>query len=349
MRFVPSSGVPAALVLVAAAAVGPALAHSGHVDADQDQPAPKFKMEKVSEHVYCLFGRGGNVGILTTDAGVLLVDDQYGDIAPGLLEQVRTVSDKPIRFLVNTHYHGDHTGGNFALRKSVTEIVAHDTVRPRLLEYPAQVQKDFPPRIQSLQNEIAGIKDEKDAYRDALSKNLDLMKFFLDDMKKFNPAEVAPPDITFDHRVTLWLGDQPVEVFHVAPGHTDGDALVWFRKEKVIHMGDLLFNGLVPFIDTDGGGSGLGYVKNLDAVLDMVPSDTRVIAGHGPVGDVASVRHMRDFLKEMQVQVEAAVKKGLSRPEAARTIRLEAYADIKPAFRAVANDVLVFYDEVHAR
>ena len=115
-------------------ATTPAMAHRG-LAPDQAQPAPVFKLEKVSEHTYCLFGQGGNVGILVTSAGVLVVDDQYENIAQGIVDQIRAVTDKPIRYLVNTHYHSDHTGGNPIFIK-FAEIIAHDTVRPRLLEYP---------------------------------------------------------------------------------------------------------------------------------------------------------------------------------------------------------------------
>ena len=335
--------LPAGLLVPA----GDLLAHSGALAAPESPaPPPTFKLEKVSERVYCLYGRGGNVGFLVTDQGVLVVDDQYGDIAPGIVEQIRTVTDKPIRYLVNTHYHADHTGGNPLFAKIGT-IIAHESVRPRLLEYPLVVKETFPPKIQALEAEIAAIQDEKDAYRDALSKDLVLMKFFLDSTKDFSLETAAPPSVTYDGRMAVWLGDQPIEILHIAPGHTDGDSMVYFRKEKVLHMGDLLFNGLVPFIDVEGGGSGIGYLKNLDWVLETMPADTKLIAGHGPVADMTGLRHHRDFLRDLEAEVQKAVKKGLSRADAARTVKLDAaYSDIKPAFRSVANDALVFYDEL---
>jgi cyclase len=325
------------------------LAHSGaHFAADEKAPAPTFKVEKVSDHVYALFGRGGNVGFMVTDEGVVVVDDQYRDMAPGILEEIRKITDKPIRYLVNTHYHSDHTGGN-PVFKPITEIVAHDTVRPRLLEFPLVVQKTFPGKVQALEAEIAGLKDPADPYRDALSKNLGLLKFMLDSFKDFDAAMAAPPDVTFDSRVTLWIGDKPVEVVHIAPGHTDGDSMVYFRSEKVLHVGDLMFNGMVPFIDVEGGGSGLGYIKNLDWVLDHMPPDTKIIPGHGEVTDMTGLRRFRDFLRDLDAAVQKSVRKGLTRIEAARTIKLEAYTDMKQDFRSLANDILVYYDEEHAR
>jgi cyclase len=341
---------------------GPLFAHAGgHLSADVQStatdkdketppapPPPQFRLEKVSEHVWCLFGQGGNVGILATDAGVIVVDDQYENVAPGIVEQIRSISDKPIRYLVNTHYHGDHTGGN-PVFKPLTEIVAHDTVRPRLLEYPRVVLDTWPDKMIALHAEMMTLHDENDPYRDALMKDLDLMKYLLGNFQGFDPAKVAVPGVTFKDSLTLWLGDQPVEIKHFAPGHTDGDSIVFFPKEKVVHMGDLLFSGLVPFIDTLGGGSARGYLKNMDQVLDRLPADARVIAGHGPVTDVAGLRHARDFMRDLQLEVEKAVKRGMTRAQAARTVKLTAYTDIKPAFRTVANDVLAFYDEIHAK
>jgi cyclase len=342
-------GVTLFLAFVFLLTGGTARAHSGaYPAADEKQPAPTFKVQKVGDRVYALFGRGGNVGFLVTDRGVAVVDDQYREMASGILEEIKKITDKPIKYLINTHYHGDHTGGN-PVFQSIAEIVAHDTVRPRLLEFPITVQKTFPARVQSLEAEIEAIKDPADPYRDALTKNVGIMKFMIDTFKDFNPETAAPPVVTYDSRATLWLGDEPVTLIHIAPGHTDGDTMVWFPKQKVLHTGDLMFNGMMPFIDVDGGGSGLGYIKNLDWALENLPPDTQVIPGHGPVTDMAGLRHFRDFMKDVDVAVEKAVKKGMSRVEAARTVKLEAYPDMKQDFRSLANEVLAFYDEIHVR
>ena len=348
----PAAPLAAAAVLAAVLPVAgaPAFAHSGprHA-ADETSPTPPaFRVEKVSEHVWCLFGQGGNVGILATDAGVVVVDDQYETTARGIVDEIRKISDKPIRWLVNTHYHGDHTGGN-GVFQPLTTIVAHETVRPRLLEYPRVVLETFPGKMQAIHAQVAAIADEKDPFRDALSRDLGLMKYLLDTLRGFDPAKVAAPSITFKDSMTVWLGDQPVEIRHGGPGHTDGDSVVYFPKEKVVHMGDLLFNGVVPFIDTLGGGSARGYVRNLNEVLERLPADTRVIAGHGPVTDVTGLRRARDFMRDLQLEVERAVRKGLTREEAARTVTLDAYTDVKPVFRTVANDVLAFYDEIRSK
>ena len=338
-----------AAVFLCALSPGPARAHSGAPPA-ADKPAPKspeFKLDKVSDHVYCLYGRGGNVGFLVTDTGVLVVDDQYREVADGIVAQIRNVTDKPIRFLVNTHYHGDHTGGNPVFMK-FAEIIAHHSVRPRLLEYPATIQKTFPARLQSIEAEIAGLKDPADPYRLALEKDRDLLGFLLKSAQSFVLAEAGPPVLTYEGEMRVWLADQEVDILHAAPGHTDGDSFVFFRKEKVLHMGDLFFNGMVPFIDALAGGSGRGYVRNIDQALALVPPDTRVIPGHGPVTDVATLRRFRSFMSDLVGEVEKSVKAGRTKAEAIRTIKLDQYPEIKPSFRTLGNDVAVIYDEVKA-
>src|SRR5882672_11257320 len=170
------------LATVLALTPGSILAHTGSVPTTttppQEKKGPEFKLEKLSDRAYCLYGRGGNVGFLVTDAGVVVVDDQYEEVAQGVVDQIRSVSDRPIRYLVNTHYHGDHTGGNRVFIK-FAEIIAHESVRPRLLEYPETVRKTFPDKLKAIETEVAGIKDPADLYRVSLEKDLDLLKYAL--------------------------------------------------------------------------------------------------------------------------------------------------------------------------
>lgn len=323
----------------------PLLAHQGAAPTPAQPPPPEFKLEKLTDKSWCLFGQGGNVGFLVTDAGVLVVDDQFENIAQGIVEQIRSVTDKPIRYQVNTHYHADHTGGNPVFIK-LAEIIAHDNVRNRLLTYPETVKRTFPGKIKEWEAEVAAINDPADPYRVALEKELGLAKWFLDDALKFSVETAAPPGLTYEGHVKVWLADQEIEIFHVAPGHTDGDSMVFFRNEKVLHMGDLFFNGMVPFIDAPGGGSVKGYIENIDYALARVPPDTKVIPGHGPVSDLAALKRARDFLSDLWAEVDKAVKTGMTKADAIRAIRMEAYPDIKPAFRSLGNAVAVVYDEI---
>lgn len=339
---------PRGMILLTLLAVvsSPALAHRGAAPEPAEKPI--FELKKLTSSVYYLSGRGGNVAFLVTEPGVLVVDDQYENIAQGIVDQIRTVTDRPIRYLVNTHYHSDHTGGNPVFIK-LAEIIAHDSVRPRLLEYPETVRKIFPARLKALESEIAAIADAADPYRAALEKDMGLVKYFIESAVAFKPETAAPPGITYEGHVRVWLGDQEVYVFHLGPGHTDGDSLVYFRNEKVLHMGDLLFQGSYPFIDTEAGGSVSGYVDNLDQAIALVPPETQVIPGHGPVTDVDGLRRMRDFLSRLLAQVDKTVQAGMSRGDAVRAIKIDGFPDIKPGFRTLGNLVSAAYDELKAK
>ena len=152
--------------------------------------------------------------------------------------------------------------------------------------------------------------------------------------------------LTYEGQVRLWLGGQEVDILHVAPGHTDGDSMVFFANEKVLHMGDLFFNGMYPFIDAWAGGSARGYVMNIDHILALVPPDTKVIPGHGPVTDVVTLRRFRSFLSDLILAVEKAAKAGRSKPQAVRAITMDQYPEIQPTFLTLGNDIAVVYDEV---
>src|SRR5256712_331353 len=237
-------GVMRSLILATMLALttGPILAHTGAVPATatppQEKKGPEFKLEKLSDRAYCLYGRGGNVGFLVTDAGVVVVDDQYEEVAQGVVDQIRGVTERAIRYLVNTHYHGDHTGGNPVFVK-FAEIIAHETVRPRLLDYPETIRRSFPDRRKQIEAEIAGLKDPADPYRLALENDLGLLDFFLKTAEAFKVKPAAPPELTYEGQVRLWLGGEGGDIFHVAPRHTDGDPIDYFPQGKDLHLGDL--------------------------------------------------------------------------------------------------------------
>lgn len=244
----------------------PAASH-GHVHQDAAPKSDPHKIEKLSNNVYCIFGEGGNIGLIVTEHHAILIDDQFAPLVPGLLKAVKSITDKPIKYLINTHHHGDHVGGNIALAKQVQVIVAHTNVRRRM----ALAQAKLEPAAQGGLPEITfGDADPK--VRSVLAINLD-------------GAEI--------------------HLAHFGPGHTDGDVLVGIPSVHVMHMGDIFFNGLTPYIDLSSGGSLAGMINNLDAVLSFLPEDAKVIPGHGPIGGKKDVARSRDFLRAVQKHVEA--------------------------------------------
>jgi glyoxylase-like metal-dependent hydrolase (beta-lactamase superfamily II) len=258
-----------------AAAVGLA---GGSLASPQEQDFSKVevKTEKVADGVFVLMGAGGNIGVSAGPDGVILVDDEYAPLTEKITAAVKAISDKPIRFLLNTHWHGDHTGGNENLGNAGVLIVAHENVRVRM-----------------------SVEQFLEAFN-----------------RKVPPSpEKALPVVTYDSSVTFHVNGDDIRGLHVAPAHTDGDSLVHFKKANVVHMGDLFFNGSYPFIDLSSGGSFEGMIAAADQVLATTDANTRFIPGHGPVGGRADLERYRDMLKAVRAAVQPLVAAGKTADE----------------------------------
>lgn len=217
--------------------------------------------------IYMLEGFGGNVGVSVGEDGVFLVDDQYAPLTPKVIAAVNELSDQPIRFVINTHWHEDHVGGNENLGKLGALIVAHDNARAVL----ALARMD-----EALQRKVVP------------------------------PAESLPV-VTFDNSVTFYLNAETVHVFHIDAAHTDGDVVVHFREADVIHTGDAYFNGFYPFIDVAHGGSIDGMIAFYDRLIALSGPNTRIIPGHGPVANRDNVKKYQVMLKTVRQRVAAAI------------------------------------------
>jgi len=242
----------------------------------KDWDAIQIKSSRVSEHVYMLEGEGGNIGVSAGDDGVFLIDDQYAPLTPKVVAAVKEISDKPIRFLINTHWHGDHTGGNENLGKAGVLIIAHDNVYKRLSE--------------------GGV--------------IELLK------QSYPPAsKAALPVITFNDTATLHLNGDDVTAHHLPPAHTDGDSYIQFRKENVIHTGDVFASYRYPFIDVQSGGSVRGVVRAIDHLLPLIDEKTKIIPGHGGLPSKKDVLAYRRMIATVADRVESMAKAGKSLQE----------------------------------
>lgn len=232
--------------------------------------------QKLADGIYMLTGAGGNIGVSVGEDGVVLIDDQYAPITPKIQAALATLSDKPARFVINTHWHGDHTGGNENFGKAGAVIVAHDNVRRRLEAGKlAELGREATP-----------------------------------------PApKGALPVVTFTADVTIHYNGQHLHAMHVANAHTDGDALIEFQDANVLHMGDVFFNGFYPFIDVDSGGSVDGVIAAADRVLAMVNENTRIIPGHGKLANRADLQRYRDMLAALRSNVSKLIGEGKSLEE----------------------------------
>jgi len=236
-----------------------------------------IKALEVAPGVYSITGAGGNMGLVTGDDGAFLIDDQYAPLTEGILQVIAQLTDKPVKFVLNTHYHGDHTGGNENLGAFGTLVVAHDNVRVRMSQeqFSTFWERTTPPE---------------------------------------EPG--ALPVVTFSDAVTFHLNGMRVRAFHVANAHTDGDAIVHLPDVNVIHMGDVFFHEWYPYIDVSAGGSIRGTLVAVDNVLDMIDKETVVIPGHGdsPTDRMALVAY-RDMLSAVADRIQTLIDQGKSLEE----------------------------------
>ncbi len=220
-----------------------------------------------------LLGAGGNIGVSVGADGVFVIDDRYAPLTEKIKAAVRALSTAPIRFVINTHWHGDHTGGNENLAHDGTLIIAQENVRKRMSveQFIAAFNSRVPPK-----------------------------------------PVVALPVVTFADGVTFYLNGDTIQVLHVKAAHTDGDAIIYFRKANVIHAGDTFFNGFYPFIDASTGGSLDGMTAAADQILSLANDQTRIIPGHGPLGGRAEVKAFRDMLATVRIRLARAKIQGLT-------------------------------------
>lgn len=226
---------------------------------------------KVAENIYYLTGSGGNVGVFIGKEGTLMVDNQFAPLSNKINGAVKSLSPHDIRFVVNTHVHGDHSGGNENFKNMGATIIAHDKVRHRMVSQ--QVNRST--------NEITPPRHE-DAW----------------------------PSITFSEKLNLFLNQEEIELLYGSPAHTDGDIVVYFKKANVFHMGDLFVTYGYPYIDYGNGGSINGFIASLDKFLALMDDKSRIIPGHGDLCSKADVKKFRDRLVEIRDEVAAALKKG---------------------------------------
>lgn len=242
--------------------------------ASSQQPAPaaapNVETVAVAPGIYMLVGRGGNIGLTVGADGAAIIDDQFADMVPKIRAAVALLSEKPVQFVINTHLHGDHTGGNDAFGAAGAVIIAHDNVRRFL-----GTDQVNPSNNQSIPAR----------------------------------AKQALPVITLADTATLHFNGDDLEFTHLPNAHTATDIVVRFRQANVLHMGDC-FTGGFPFIDGNTGGTLDGLIAGQEKVLAMVDANTKIIRGHGPLGNKAELQAYHDMLVVVRDRVAKLVKAG---------------------------------------
>lgn len=238
--------------------------------AQQDLSKVEIKATKVAGNVYMLQGAGGNIGVSVGADGILIVDDQFAPLADKIKAALKTLGQGKLKFVLNTHWHGDHTGGNVAFGPEAP-IIAHDNVRKRLAtEQKSEFFKHTTP---------ASPKD-------------------------------ALPVITFGQSLTVHFNGEEIRVIHFPKGHTDGDSVIFFTGSNVVHMGDDFFAGTFPFVDLESGGSVEGLIANIAEILGKLPAGVKLIPGHGPISTPDDLKLYQRMLVETSAVVREKTKAG---------------------------------------
>jgi len=234
----------------------------------QNYDTVQVRTTPLAKGVYMLAGAGGNMGLAVGEDAVFLVDDEFAPLTPKIRAAIAALSSKPVRFVLNTHWHFDHTGGNKDHGDAGALLVAHDNVRKRLSTGQ-----------------------------------------FIEALNRTEPAapKGALPVVTFNDSVTFHINGDDVIAFHVAPAHTDGDAIVVFKGANVVHMGDVFVSAGFPFVDLSSGGSINGFIAAAERVLPILDANTKVIPGHGPLADKARLKAFHDMLVAMRDRMKKEI------------------------------------------
>lgn len=245
---------------------------TGPASAQRDFSKVEIKAEEITEGLYVLFGAGGNIGLLTGEDGLFMIDDQFAPLTDRILASIRGISDQPVRFLLNTHWHADHTGGNENMaKKTGVNIIAHENVRSTMA---------VPQELKAFNRQVPA------------------------------SPRAALPVVTHTHGMTLHLNGETVEIHAHKPAHTDGDSFVYFRNANVLHTGDTFFNGFYPFIDVEHGGSLAGMIRAAETMLAVGDLRTRIIPGHGPMADKKQLLEFRNMLASIRDLIREAKGRG---------------------------------------
>lgn len=230
----------------------------------------------LTENLHVLMGIGGNIALSSGPDGAFIVDDDLKPMAAKIKAAIAEVTPEPVRMIFNTHWHFDHSGGNEYFAGEGAIIVAHDNVRERM--------------------------------------NSTQFSAFFNTETPASPA-AALPVITFDNTATFHLNQQTIKAMHVQPAHTDGDSILIFTEANVVHLGDVFFNGMYPFIDINGGGSLTGMLAAIEDIVPLLNAETRIIPGHGPVGTLEDLKAYRSMLALVSARVQILINEGKTKEE----------------------------------
>lgn len=256
---------------------------------NQNFDSVEIKTTKLTESIYMLEGAGGNIGVLAGNDGIIIIDDQFAPLTEKIKTALSKISDKPVKFVINTHFHGDHSGGNENFGGQGAIIVAHNNARKRL---------------------------SADYFFEAMR-----------DTQKASPYE-ALPEVTFTDSVTFHMNGETVHVFYTKNAHTDGDIIIHFKESNIFHCGDVFVRYGFPFIDQGAGGSIDGMIKAVEKLISITNDQSRIIPGHGALSTRKDLIVYKDMLVTVRNKVAAGIKQGKSLQQIADSDPLKGYVAV---------------------
>lgn len=280
--------------------------------------AQKFKDVEIivnqldNNGTYMLVGKGGNIGLSVGDDGVLLIDSQFKQLTDKILSAINNrITDKSVKFLINTHWHQDHTEGNENFVKNGAIIIAHENVRERL--------------------------------------NAEQFVDFLNKTFEASPLN-ALPTITYKDSITIYFNEDKIDVYHLPNAHTDGDSIIYFNKRNIIHTGDIYVNGRYPFIDHSSGGSIDGIITGIEKIISIIDNETKIIPGHGLFSNLGELQDYLIMLKDIRQQVLTMVNNGATLNEIIKSditskydnLYSDSFINSEDFLGFVYNDVIIY-------
>ena len=324
-------------------------------------PPNLFSTKKLNDHLYVIMPSGpdtsnvgGNVGVCISDQGVFLVDANYyldwrnGQAIPmaqSVVDEVKKITSQPIRWVVNTHHHGDHAGGDPVFAKIAT-IISHKNAREHIVSGYQSAAKNAAGAVAKAEEALAAARASKDAAKIADAQDqLGRAQMNLKMAQTSDPQRSAPMQ-TYDGEMALYLNTEEIHLYHTGRAHTDGDTLVYFKTSNAIHWGDTFSNRWVPALD--GSGNTVEWVQWLDRGIAVSPGAT-MIPGHGQIGTQADVMKLREYFTNLQAAVRAEIAAGKTRDQAMDDVKLPEYANYPGGAPRIRTTVAAIYDELKAR
>ena len=246
-----------------------------------------FEIEKINNQFYMLVGGGGNVGVFISDQNVVLIDNKYEIIEDVLMTSLKKITDKPIEYIINTHFHHDHSDGNRAFGKQGIPIIAHQNAKKRMME-------------------------DAELYGGIYSTIKDFVQ------PKYDKSSL--PVFTYESKMTISQGNEEIELYNFGNAHTDGDSVVVFKNNNIIHTGDAFVRYGYPYVDLNNGGSIKGLIDLLGALELLCDANTIIMPGHGSLSKKEDVVNLKNTLNDLYNKTIIGLKNGLSYNEISDSI-----------------------------